>query len=149
MTAYRKDRVACLRHRILSGLYLAQGLERTAQHFLATPAGTGAEEGINAINAHAPSGTQKLSYAQRNQLVTSLLQSPSLNDATKSVGHDRYVIAGDLNTGEVTLAQIMLTLVQSRARASRWKSFRQLHGRHGDLGFRNGVQGHVLNSYVQ
>ena len=36
LTAFRVDRVACSGHCILSSLYRARGLERTAQHFLAT-----------------------------------------------------------------------------------------------------------------
>ena len=43
LTAYRKDRVTCSRYCILSHLYDARGVERTAQHFLVTPADTGAE----------------------------------------------------------------------------------------------------------
>ena len=149
LTAYRTDRVTCSHYRILSDLYPAQGSERTAQHFLVTPAGTGAEESINVINVHAPSGTQRLSDKQRTDLVTSLLQSTSLNDTTKSVGNDRYIIGGDLNTGELLLAQIMRAMVRSRACASSWKAFRQLHGKHGDMGFCNGVQGHVLKTHVK
>jgi hypothetical protein len=149
LTAYRTDRLTCSRYRILSHLYHAQGLERTAQHFLATPAGAGAEERINVINVHAPSGNKRLSDAQRNELLTSLLQSSSLNDAMKSVGHDRYIIAGDFNTGELTHAHIMARLVQSNACASTWKAFRQVHGQHGDMGFRSGVCGNVLDTFVQ
>ena len=93
-------------------------LERTAQHFLVTPADTGAEERINVINVHAPSGTLKLSDAQRKELLTNLLQSISLNDATRSVGHDNYIIAGDVNTGELTFVQIMMGMVESSACAS-------------------------------
>ena len=86
-----------------SNLYHAQGSERTAQHFLVTSAGTGAEESFNVINVHAPSGTKKLTSTQRTELVASLLQSTSFIDATKSVGNDRYIIGGDLNTGEQVL----------------------------------------------
>ena len=77
LTAYRKDRVTCSRYCMLSDVYAARGLERTAQHFLATTADTGAEEGTNVINVHAPSGTLKLTDAQRNELITNLLQSKS------------------------------------------------------------------------
>ena len=90
----------CSGYQILSQLYSAQGMERTAQHFVATPVGTGAEESINVINVHAPSGTKKLSDTQRTMLVTSLLQSNSLSDATKFVGHDRYVIAAARTTAD-------------------------------------------------
>ena len=43
LTAFRVDRVACSGHHILSNLYRAHGLDRTAQHFLATPVGAGGE----------------------------------------------------------------------------------------------------------
>jgi hypothetical protein len=148
LTAYRTDHVTCEHYSMLSNLYDAQRSERTAQHFLVTPAGTGAEESINVINVHAPSGTKKLTATQRTELVGSLLQSTSLIDATKSVGNDRYIIGGDLNTGEQVLADIMGVLVRSGACASSWRAFRQLHGNHGDMGFCNGVRGHVLRTLV-
>ena len=75
LTAYRKDRATCSGYRILSHLYAARGSSRTAQHLLATPVDTGAEESINVINVHAPSGTTKLTDDQRTELVTQLLQS--------------------------------------------------------------------------
>ncbi len=150
LTAYRTDRVRCSHYRILSDLYPAQGSERTAQHFLVTPAGTSAAESSNIINVHAPSGTKKLSDNQRKTLVTKLLQSTSLNDTTKSVGNDRSIIGGDFNTGELALAQIMRPLLEgiSTQERLRWKAFRQVHGYHGDMGFCLGVQGHMLNTYV-
>ena len=57
LIAYRKVRVTCSRYCILLQLYDAQGLQRTAQHFLVTPVDMGAEESMNVINAHAPPGT--------------------------------------------------------------------------------------------
>ena len=111
LTAYRTDRVTCSHYQILSDLYPAQGQERTAQHFLVTPAGTSAAESSDVINVHAPSGTRKLLDSQRLKLVRSLLQSTSLNDATKSVGNDRSIIGGDLNTGEFELTRIMRDIV--------------------------------------
>ena len=103
LTAFRVDRVACSGYCILSNLYYARGLARTAQHFLATP--VGADTRTNVINVHAPSGSHKLHDGQRNELLTNLLQSRSLNDAAYSVGHDRYIIGGDFNTGELTHAR--------------------------------------------
>ena len=144
--SYRNYRVTCSGYRILRGLYTAKGPERTAQHFLATPADTGAEEGTNVTNVHAPSGTLKLSDAQRNELITNLLQSTSLNDVTKSVGHDGSIIAGDFNTGELLLAGTMRAMVQINACASSWRAFRQVHGQHGDIGIHTGVRGDVLNN---
>ena len=105
MTAFRVDRVACSGHRILSNLYRARGLERTAQHVLATPVAADTFARIDVINVHAPSGSHKLHDGQRNELLTNLLQSRSLNDAAYSVGHDRYIIGGDFNTGELTHAR--------------------------------------------
>ena len=95
-------------------------------------------------NGHAPSGRKRLTDHQRQDPLTRLLQSTSLIDATKSVGHDRYIIGGDLNTGEHMLAGIMGDLVRSGVCASSWSAFRQLHGKHGDMGFRKGVHGEVL-----
>ena len=43
LTAYRADYVTCEHYSMLSNLYDAQGSDRTAQRFLVTPAGTGAE----------------------------------------------------------------------------------------------------------
>ena len=147
LTAYRTDRVTCEHYSMLSNLYDAQGSERTAQHFLLKPA-TSSEDSINVINVHAPSGTKRLTATQRATLVRSLLQTTSLIDDTKSVGNDRYIIGGDLNTGEQVLMEIMGALVRSGACASSWRAFRQLHGKHGDMGFCNEVRGHVLPTLV-
>ena len=149
LTAYRSDYVTCDRYAMLSNLYEAQGSERTAQHFLVTPAGMGTKESVNVINVCAPSGAKQLTSKQRTRLVGSLLQSTSLIDASKSVGNDRYIMAGNLNTGEQVLVNIMHGLVLSGACAKDWRAFRQLHGNHGDMGFCNGVQGHVLDQCVR
>jgi len=148
LTAYRTDRVTCEHYSMLSDLYDAQGSERTAQHFLLKPA-TSTEDSINVINVHAPSGTKRrLTDTQRAKLVGSLLQTTSLIDDTKSVGNDSYIIGGDLNTGEQVLTGIMRELESSGACASSWRAFRQLHGKHGDMGFCNEVRGHVLPNFV-
>jgi len=116
---------------------------------LATRVDTGAEESINVINVHAPSGNSRLTETQRKTLLTNLLQNTSLKDATKTVGHDTSILAGDFNTGEFLLAQIMGAMVLSNVCASRWKAFRQNHGMPGDLGIHIGVRGDVLDNHVE
>ena len=57
MTVYRDGPVQCACHRILNGLYDAQGAPRTAQTFLCHgPGGVT----VDVINVHAPSGRKKL-----------------------------------------------------------------------------------------
>ena len=73
---------------------------RTTQHFIATPVNMGDERSISVINVHAPSGKKKLTALPRKELIAKLLKSTSLNDAGKTVGYDRYMIAGHLNTEE-------------------------------------------------
>ena len=81
-------------------LYDAQASERTAQHFLVTPAGMGAQESSNVIwHVHAPSGARQLTSKQRTRIFREFAAMTSLIDASKSGGNDRYIIAGDLNTG--------------------------------------------------
>ena len=63
------------------------------------------EEGINVVNVHAPSGTPKLTDAQRFQLLKNLLQSSSRTKANKSIGEGRFLIGGDMNSNEITLTR--------------------------------------------
>ena len=113
MTAYLSDRVSCSGHHILSELYETRGGPRTAQHFLATPAGADPRQGTNIINAHAPSGSVKLTDPQRHMLFYKLLQSTSLRDASTSVGQDKLIIAGEFNTQEIKHSVIIITLVSA------------------------------------
>ena len=74
MTIYIDGSVQCSCHRILKGVYNAQGLPRTAQRFLCCgPGGVT----VDVINVHAPSGKKQLKDQQRQTLLTNLLQSNS------------------------------------------------------------------------
>ena len=71
---------------------------RTAQAFLCTMPGEGDEEGIDVVNVHAPSGTPKLTDAQRFQLIRNLLQSSSMTTANRPINEESFLIGGDMNT---------------------------------------------------
>ena len=75
LTIWDDSRCNCRHGRILKDVYNVQGQQRTAQAFLCTMPGECDEEGIDVVNVHAPSGTLKLTDAQRFQLVQNLLQS--------------------------------------------------------------------------
>ena len=57
-----------------------------------------AATGIDVVNVHAPSGTPKLTDAQRFQLIRNLLQSSSMTRANRPIGESKFLIGGDMNT---------------------------------------------------
>ena len=87
VTIYIDGPVQCSCHRILKGLYNAQGLPRTAQTFLCCgPGGVT----VDVINVHAPSGKKRLTDQQRQTLLTNLLQSNSKSMPGQTIGSARY-----------------------------------------------------------
>jgi len=87
MTIYIDGSVQCSCHRILEGIYNAQGLPRTAQTFLCCgPGGVT----VDVINVHAPSGKRRLTDQQRQTLLTNLLQSNSKSMPGQTIGSARY-----------------------------------------------------------
>ena len=107
LTLWDANRCECKHGRILKDVYDVPKQRRTAQAFLCTMPGECDEEGIDVVNVHAPSGTLKLTDAQRFQLVQNLLQSSSRTRANTSIGEGRCVIGGDMNTKEIPLGQIL------------------------------------------
>ena len=69
LTIWDDNRCKCTHGRILRHVYDVTGHRRTAQAFLATMPGESAEEGIDVVNVHAPSGSPKLTDKQRSHIV--------------------------------------------------------------------------------
>ena len=104
MTIYIDGPIQCSCHRILKGLYNAQGLPRTAQTFLCCgPGGVT----VDVINVHAPSGRKTLTDQQRQTLLTNLLQSNSKSMPEQAIGSARFLIGGDMNTAPFLLSQLL------------------------------------------
>ena len=105
LTIWDANLCKCTHERILENVYNVQDHQRKAQAFLYTMPGDTDEEGIDVVNVHAPSGTPKLTDAQRFQLLKNLLQSSSRTKANKSIGEGRFLIGGDMNSNEITLTR--------------------------------------------
>ena len=107
LTIWDGNRCKCTHGRILRNVYHVTGHQRTAQAFLSTMPGESDEEGIDVVNVHAPSGTPKLTDAQRFQVIRNLLQSSSMTRVNRLIGKGRFIIRGDMNTDEIILGQIL------------------------------------------
>ena len=104
MTIYIYCPFHCSNQKILCDLYHAGGEPRTAQAFVLSGPG---RESIDVINIHAPSGTKKLTDAQRRQLLTKLLQSNSQARPGLSIGNVHFLIGGDMNTAPFKMSQLL------------------------------------------
>ena len=157
LTAYRPDLVSCTNHCILNHLYVVRGGDRrTAQHFLLAPK-EGNSPPVNVLNVHAPSGQKTLTRKQRGDLLASLLKAESLRrDATHAteqralVGHDRFIIGGDMNTSSVMLNALLFEaqphhLLPGSQASRRARIWSPVWGKHGDVGIAGGVAGEPVN----
>ena len=133
LTIWDDNRCKCTHGRILKNVYNVPGHRRMAQAFLCTMPGEGDEEGIDVVNVHAPSGTPKLTDAQRFQLIKNLLQSSSMTRANRPIGESRFLIGGDMNTDEVPLGQILDKLQRQGILKTNVEVMMPLFGRHGDI----------------
>ena len=96
MTIYKDGAIQCFHHRILTDVYNAKGLPRTAQTFLCRGPG---DVTVDVIHVHAPSpGKKKLTDQQRKTLLTNLLQSNSKSMPGRAIGKACLLIGGDMNT---------------------------------------------------
>ena len=143
LTAYRPDLLRCTQLTAIHNVYCAGGRPRTAQLFLATPT-CGGDEGVNIINVHAPSGNTRLKNSERRTLLATLLQRKSLGHTNTCVGHDRFIIGGDMNTGFVSLTTLLGELQQKGMCVADAHVWRPDSGKHGDMGIAGGVQGEVM-----
>ena len=109
------------------------GTGRMAQAFLCTMPGDTDEEGIDVVNVHAPSGTPKLTDAQRFQLMENLLQSSSRAKANRFIGEGRFLIGGDMNSTEITLTRILDQLKSQGILKTSVEIIFPLNGKHGDI----------------
>ena len=133
LTMWDDNRCKCKHGRILKNVYDVQGQQRTAQAFLCTMPGECDEEGIDVVNVHAPSGTLKLTDAQRFQLIQNLLQSSSMTRADRPIGEGRFLIGGDMNTDEIPLGQILDKLKIQGILKTNVEVMVPLNGKHGDI----------------
>ena len=132
LTIWDDNRCKCTHGRILKNVYHVPGHRRTAQAFLCTMPGECDEEGIDVVNVHAPSGSPKLTDAQRLQLMRNLLQSSSMV-THRPIGEGRFLIGGDMNTDEIPLGQILDKLKKQGIIKTNTKIMVPLFGRHGDI----------------
>ena len=146
MSAWLPDRIDCRHHELLTDLYPASGERRTAQMFLVTAPGEKDEEGINVINVHAPSGGIKLTDAKRRQLMLTMLQSTSLRDQGLALGHDAFIIGGDMNTGEFLMSQILKSFEQDGVLGDKHKCVTPVVPEHGDLAVCRDICGRTIDA---
>ena len=133
LTIWDNNRCKCTHARILRNVYNVPGHRRMAQAFLCTIPGESDEEGIDIVNVHAPSGDPKLTDKQRFQLIRNLLQSSSKTRANRLIGEGRFLIGGDMNTGEVPLGQILDKLHGQGTLKTKAEVMLPRNGQHGDL----------------
>ena len=103
MTVYDANQVECSNHRILTNVFTARG-ERSAQAFSCHGPG---RVTIDVVNVHAPSGAEKLTDKQRNELLTNLLQSNSMALPGTSLGNGSFLIGGNMDTSPHALASLL------------------------------------------
>ena len=143
MTVYDVGQVLCSCHRILRGLYAAQGQPRTAQAFLCSgPGGVT----VDTINVHAPSGQRKLTDQQRRNLITTLLRNESTSMPGHAIGRARFLIGGDMNTGPHALAGLLQDCRQKHVLVTQEKVLHPLVGRPGDVCFLGGFSATCLTT---
>ena len=133
LTIWDDNRCKCTHGRILNNVYHVPGHQRTAQAFLCTFPGESDEKGIDVFNVHAPSGSPMLTDAQRFQLIQNLLQSSSMTRANRPIGEGRFLIGGDMNTGEIPLGQILDKLKIQGILKTNVEVMLPLNGKHGDI----------------
>ena len=145
LTIWDSNRCTCKHGRTLQDVYNVQGHRRTAQAFLCLMPGETDEQGIDVVNVHAPSGSPKLTDAQRHQLLRNLLKSSSMarrcHDQLKRIGQGRFLIGGDMNTFELRLSQILSALRIEGILLSRHEVLKPIYGKHGDICVLGGFNG--------
>ena len=133
LTIWDANLCTCTHERILDNVYNVRGHRRKAQAFLVKMPGDTDEEGIDVVNVHAPSGTPKLTDAQRFQLMENLLQSSSKTKANKCIGEGRFLIGGDMNSNEITLTRILSELKSQGILKTSVEIMLPLNAKHGDI----------------
>ena len=133
ITIWDANLCKCTHERILENIYNVQGHRRKAQAFLCTMPGDTDEEGIDVVNVHAPSGSPKLTDAQRFQLMKNLLQSISKTKANRSIGESRFLLGGDMNSDEITLTRILAQLKSQDILKTSVEIMCPLNAKHGDI----------------
>jgi len=143
MTIYIDGSVRCSRHRILTGLYCAQGKPRTAQTFLCCgPGGVT----VDVINVHAPSGKKKLTDQQRKTLLTNLLQTNSESMPGRLIGSARFLIGGDMNTLPLSMSHLLQVCRGNGSLHTPAHIHHPALGMHGDLCFLGGFKADSLTT---
>ena len=146
MTIYIHGPIQCTCHRILPNVYYAKGEPRTAQTFLCFgPGGVT----VDVINFHAPSGTVKLKDQHRKAFLTNLLQSSSKSMQGRAIGHARFLIGGDMNTGPYLLSQLLQLQRLNGVLHTQETIMEPLFGKHGDVCFLGGFQAEILTTTAE
>jgi len=146
LVAWDATAVDCKHQRILRNRYVhADGEPRTAQGFVCTKPGQPDSTGIDVINVHAPSGGRKLTDNQRTTLLKNLLLGKSQCDSKRNLAEASFLIGGDMNTGELVLAQILMKLKSSGVQQGT-SAMRPVWGHHGDILLQRQIPCCILNT---
>ena len=149
LTAFRSDQIDCRHSRTVRRLYYIFGEPRTAQFFLATQPGQPDAAGINIVNVHAPSGNKRLTNAQRITLMRKLLGSTSLRTNQSTLGHDAFIIGGDMNSSEIVLTQMVETCEKEEILSKGSQARKPSDANHGDILLQLNVPGDGLRTQAR
>ena len=149
LTAFRSDQLDCRHSRTVRKLYYIFGEPRTAQFFLATQPGQPDAAGINIVNVHAPSGNKRLTNAQRITLMRKLLGSTSLRTNQSTLGHDAFIIGGDMNSSEIVLTQMVETCEKEEILSKGSHAIKPSDAKHGDILLQLNVPGDGLRTQAR
>ena len=149
LTAFRSDQLDCRHSRTVRKLYYIFGEPRTAQFFLATQPGQPDAAGINIVNVHAPSGNKKLTNAQRTTLMRKLLGCESLRTNQSTLGHDAFIIGGDMNSSEIVLTQMVETCEKEEILSKGSHAIKPSDAKHGDILLQLNVPGDGLRTQAR
>ena len=149
LTAFRSDQLDCRHSRTVRKLYYIFGEPRTAQFFLATQPGQPDAAGINIVNVHAPSGNKRLTNAQRTTLMRKLLGCESLRTNQSTLGHDAFIIGGDMNSSEIVLTQMVETCEKEEILSKGSHAIKPSDAKHGDILLQLNVPGDGLRTQAR
>ena len=159
MTIYKDGAIQCFHHRILTDVYNAKGLPRTAQTFLCRGPG---DDMFDLINVHAPSPGKKkkkqlsthpqagiLNDQQRMTLLTNLLQRDSKSMPGLTIGKARFLVGGDMNTSRESLSSLLQACRQNGSLHTQEQIHEPVFGHSGDLCFLGGFEGNTLTTTAE
>ena len=133
ITAWDRNLSGCRHSLILQDLYSAGREPRTPQAFICSMPGESDELGIDVINVHAPSGKKPFTDGQRMQLFRNLLQTDSKCNPPDCIARAKFLIGGDMNTGEFQFSQFAKKLRGKGVSQGHPRVLRPFWGKPGDM----------------